>query len=148
MHRRFIDPLTDFGFKRLFGSEPNLDLLLDFLNAILPPANRIRSLTLRRTEYAGKHAEDRKAFIDVYCVGENGERFIVEVQRLWQNNFVDRCMYYSTFSIQEQAKRGSWDFELTPVYVVGILDFMFPDRVAEGEYFHIVEMKDQLGRVF
>ena len=31
---KYIDPLTDFGFKRLFGNEPNKDLLIDLLNSI------------------------------------------------------------------------------------------------------------------
>jgi len=27
---KYIDPFTDFGFKKLFGEECNKDLLLDF----------------------------------------------------------------------------------------------------------------------
>jgi|GEM_PF-2975693 hypothetical protein len=31
MRERCINPFTDFGFKRLFGEEPNKNLLLDFI---------------------------------------------------------------------------------------------------------------------
>ena len=30
----FMNPYTDFGFKKLFGTEPNKDLLISFLNAL------------------------------------------------------------------------------------------------------------------
>ncbi|MDR3108249.1 MAG: Rpn family recombination-promoting nuclease/putative transposase [Planctomycetaceae bacterium] len=30
---RYINPYTDFGFKKLFGEEANKDLLIDFLNS-------------------------------------------------------------------------------------------------------------------
>jgi hypothetical protein len=49
---------------------------------------------------------DRKAILDLYCIGENGERFIVEMQKAKQNFFKDRALYYSSFPIQEQAKKG------------------------------------------
>ena len=32
---RYINLLTDFGFKRLFGTEPNKEILIDFLNVIV-----------------------------------------------------------------------------------------------------------------
>ncbi|VAW82144.1 conserved hypothetical protein, partial [hydrothermal vent metagenome] len=32
---KYINPFTDYGFKKIFGEEPNKDLLLDFLNELL-----------------------------------------------------------------------------------------------------------------
>ena len=34
IRERYIDPYTDFGFKKLFGTELNKDLLISFLNAL------------------------------------------------------------------------------------------------------------------
>ena len=34
---KYINPFTDFGFKKLFGTEPNKDLLIDFLNEVILP---------------------------------------------------------------------------------------------------------------
>jgi hypothetical protein len=56
---RYINLLTDFGFKRLFGTEPNKNLLIDFLNVILPAQHRVKDLTYRSTENLGNTASDR-----------------------------------------------------------------------------------------
>jgi len=84
----------------------------------------------------------------LYCIGENGEKFIVEMQKAKQNYFKDRSVYYSSFPIQQQGKRSLWDYQLTPVYSIGILDFTFDDHKNEEELLHIVELKNQRGEVF
>ena len=138
---KYINPLTDFGFKKLFGSEPNKDLLIDFLNQILPLPH-IEDLTYSKNEHLSSNELDRKAVFDLYCVGKNGERFIVEMQKAKQNWFKDRSVYYASFPIQEQAKKGQWNYELQPVYSVGILDFIFTDSIKE-ELLHTISLKDQ-----
>ncbi|MEQ8706321.1 MAG: Rpn family recombination-promoting nuclease/putative transposase [Phaeodactylibacter sp.] len=145
---KYINPLTDFGFKKLFGTEPNKILLIDFLNQILPQRHRIKDLSYSRNEQMGLNELDRKAVFDLYCIGESGERFIVEIQKAKQNYFKDRSIYYSSFPIQEQAKKGEWSYRLEPVYTVGILDFIFDDHKLEDELLHIVELKNQNCEVF
>lgn len=145
---KYINPFTDFGFKKLFGSEPNKDLLIDFLNEVLPGKHKIKDLSYTRNEQLGNTEADRKAIFDLYCVGENGERFIVEMQKAKQNFFKDRSVYYSSFPIQEQAKKGDWNYQLSAVYMVGILDFVFSEDLEEQEVRHEVQLKDQNCRVF
>lgn len=145
---KYINPLTDFGFKKLFGSEPNKELLIDFLNQILPERHQIKNLNYSRNEHLGHSDTDRKAIFDLYCTGQSGERFIVEVQKAKQNYFKDRSIYYSSFPIQEQAQKGDWDYSLQPVYTVGILDFIFDDHKGDEELLHLIELKDQRCEVF
>jgi predicted transposase/invertase (TIGR01784 family) len=145
---RYVNPLTDFGFKKLFGTEPNKILLIDFLNQVLPARHQIKELTYLKNEHLGLEDLDRKAIFDLYCTGESGERFIVEIQKAKQNYFKDRSIYYSSFPIQEQAKKGEWDYRLDPVYTVGILDFIFEDHRADNELLHFVELKNQRCEVF
>ena len=145
---KYINLLTDFGFKRVFGSEPNKALLIDFLNTLLPPHHHIQELTFKNTENLASTPLDRKAIFDIYCEGENGERFIVEVQKAKQTYFKDRSIYYSTFPIQEQAETGDWNYQLTPVYTVAVLDFIFEDHKNQDKCLHIVELKDQDCEVF
>ncbi len=125
---KFVNPFTDFGFKKLFGSEPNKDLLIDFLNELLKTKEKIKDLTYKKTEHLGSADTDRKAIFDLYCENEHGERFIVELQKVKQQFFKDRSLYYATFPIQEQAQKGDWNYELKTVYCVGILDFVFDDQ--------------------
>ncbi|MBD0402842.1 Rpn family recombination-promoting nuclease/putative transposase [Flammeovirga sp. EKP202] len=99
---RYINPFTDFGFKKIFGEEANKDILIDFLNSVLPAEDQIYDLTYKSTEHLPKNDTDRKAIYDLYCENEKGEKFIVELQRAEQTHFKDRTIYYSSFPIQEQ----------------------------------------------
>jgi len=141
MKERYINPLTDFGFKKLFGTEPNKVLLIDFLNQILPD-RRIKDLTYSSGEKQGLTQLDRKAIFDLYCIGNKGEKFIVEMQKAKQNYFKDRSVFYASFPIQEQGKKNKWDYKLDPIYSIGILDFIFDDHKNEQELLHVVELKN------
>ncbi|NEN98054.1 MAG: PD-(D/E)XK nuclease family transposase [Moorea sp. SIO3I7] len=148
MPDKYIDLLTDFGFKRVFGTEPNKALLIDFLNTLLPPHHQIQDVTIKNPEFLGNTLVDRRAIFDIYCQSTTGERFIVEMQKAKQNLFKDRSVYYSTFPIQEQAQQGDWNYQLTAVYTVGILDFIFNDHKQDSELLHVVELKNQRCEVF
>lgn len=140
---RYINPYTDFGFKKLFGTEMNKDLLISFLNALFNGHEVVRDVTYLNSEHFGENYLDRKAIFDVYCENEQGEKFIVEMQKAEQNYFKDRSVYYATFPIREQAKRGEWDFQLKAVYTVGILNFVFPDDEYSPDcYHHEVKLMD------
>ena len=76
---RFINPYTDFGFKRLFGEEANKDLLIDFLNSFLPERHRVKTLTFRNQEQLGIISTDRKAVYDIFCMAENRHRLRLSV---------------------------------------------------------------------
>ena len=151
MKAKYINPFTDFGFKKIFGEEASKPLLIDFLNALLPQASKIVDLTFKNTEQLPQTEADRKAIYDIYCESENGEKFIVELQKNKQNYFKDRTIYYSTFPIQEQADRGTWAYELKAVYCIGILDFTFDDHKGEPEkreVVHTIKLKNQNNQIF
>ncbi|MEZ5479397.1 MAG: Rpn family recombination-promoting nuclease/putative transposase [Thiolinea sp.] len=146
MQATYISPLTDFGFKKLFGEEPNKDLLISFLNTLLPDIHQIQDLQYTKNEYQGISPLDRRAIFDLNCVSTRGERFIIELQKVKQAYFKDRSLYYSTFAIQEQAQRGDWDYRLSTVYTIGILDFVMDEQ--ETEVLYHAQLKDQHNRVF
>ncbi len=145
---KYINLLTDFGFKRVFGTEPQKHLLIDFLNTLLPTEHQIEDVSFRNSENVGNTLTDRKAIFDIYCQGSDGDRFIVELQKAKQNFFKDRSLYYATFPIQEQALKGEWNYKLAPVYAMGILDFVFDDHKDSETFVHEVELKDQHCAVF
>ena len=141
---KYINPFTDYGFKKLFGEELNKDLLLDFLNELLSAEQgRITDLTYLKTEYVGYTLSDRKAVFDLYCENERGEKFIVELQKTKQKFFKERSLYYSTLPIREQAVKNEWDFSLKAVYVIAILDFVFDEDKSETQkYRYDVKLTD------
>lgn len=144
LKERYINFFTDFGFKRLFGSEPTKGCLIDFLNSLLEGLEApIKELQFRSGEHLGACELDRRAIFDLYCVSESGERFIVELQKAKQKFFKDRSLFYSTFPIQEQAVKGQWDFRLKAVYTIGILDFEFDDDISHPDkYLYTVKLSD------
>jgi len=141
---KYIDPFTDFGFKKLFGEECNKDLLLDFLNELLyEDQGRIVSLSYLKSERLGITQSSRKAVFDLYCENEKGEKFIVELQKSYQEFFKDRTLYYSTFPIIEQATKNEWNFELKAIYVIAILDFVFEENKEDtNKYRYDVKLTD------
>lgn len=141
---RYVNPYTDFGFKKLFGTELNKDLLISLLNALFDhsaqqspgePRQVVKDLQYLPTEKMASFGQ-RRAVFDVYCEGENGEKFIVEMQQASQDFFKDRSVFYSAFPIIEQGRTGDWDFHLNNVYTVGILNFIFPGDEYDKDCFH------------
>ena len=142
---RYINPYTDFGFKKLFGTEMNKDLLISFLNALFNNDEKeIEDVQYLNSEHLDDGYGDRRAVFDVYCKTKDGGRFIVEMQKAEQTYFKDRSLYYSTFAIREQAPKGKdWDYHLEDVYTVGVLNFKFPgDEYPADSYRHEIKLKD------
>ena len=144
----YINPFTDFGFKRLFGTEENKDLLIDFLNQLLPPHHQIIDLTFRNIEQMPLTEQERKAFFDIYCTIQGGSHIVIEMQKAKMEYFKDRTLLYSTYPIQTQApKSKDWNFKLESVYFIGILDFPYePDEGAK--FIRNVFLKDQDNEIF
>ena len=131
---RYISLLTDFGFKRIFGTKPNKDLLINFLNSLFDGAEVIKDVKYLNSEHMGDGFTERKAIFDVYCENERGEKFIVEMQNAFQKYSRDRSLFYATFPIREQAPKGTvWDFRLDRVYTVAIVNFDLNDEAFDPQ---------------
>jgi len=141
---KYINLFTDYGFKRVFGTEINKDILIDFLNELLRnEAGEIKDITFLTSEQMGYTEMDRKAVFDLYCENEKGEKFIVELQKARQNFFKERSVFYSTFPIQSQAEKGVWNYKLNAVYTIGILDFEFEeDKNDRDKMIYYIKLSD------
>lgn len=141
---RYISLLTDFGFKRIFGTAPNKELLVNFLNSIFDGEEVIKDVKYLNSENVGDVYTERKAIFDVYCENEKGEKFIVEMQNAYQTYFKDRSLFYSTFPIREQAPKGSdWNFCLKKVYVVALLNYRMSDEAFDSsDTIHTIALMD------
>jgi predicted transposase/invertase (TIGR01784 family) len=168
---RYINPFTDYGFKKIFGEEESKPLLISFINAFLELENKAKivDLEFKNLEKLGLSKRDRKTIFDIYCIDEDGKHILVELQRANQTYFKDRMVYYSSILIQEQGLRGSyydgkalnrdgelrkvgWNYRLDAVYCIGILNFEFKDSKPKSkkseEYLHYINLKDQNNEIF
>ena len=136
--------LTDFGFKRIFGTDPNKELLVNFLNSLFDGEEVIKDVKYLNSENVGDVYTERKAIFDVYCENEKGEKFIVEMQNAYQTYFKERSLFYSTFPIREQAPKGSdWNFCLKKVYVVVLLNYRMSDEAFDSsDTIHTIALMD------
>ena len=144
MQERCISFFTDYGFKRLFGSEPTKICLIDFLNSLLDgKESPIVDLQYRNPENLDPNELDRKGILDFYCFTADGTRFVVELQKAKQKFFKNRALFCNNFPLQEQALKGEWDFKLGKVYTVAILDFDFKEDADHPEkYFYEIKHKE------
>jgi len=92
---RYLNPLTDFGFHKIFGTESNKDLLIDFLNQVIKEEGLITDIEYLRPEQFGDFETDRKAIFDIFCITEKGDYFIVEMQKAKRAFFKERSIYGS-----------------------------------------------------
>ena len=149
MSARYFSPYTDFGFKKLFGEEANKDLLIDFLNSLLPDEHFVKTLEFRNTEQLGFLEADRRAVFDIFCQAKSGERFVVEMQKARQRYFKDRALFYISQTIVEQAAKGQeWNFRLAAVYLIAVLDFEYDAGEERRKLMRDVTLKDQDGDRF
>ena len=127
---KYINPLTDFGFKHLFGAK---DLLIDFLNSILDIDGGIKDLTYANTEKTPRSPKERKSFFDLHCITRKGERIIIEIQHQREKNFIDRVLTYIADAIKEQTKRGKKtdETDLAPLYSINIVDFRIAKKKTD-----------------
>jgi len=111
-------------FQKIFGDTEDTELLRSLINDILGLEGRdkVKTIIFKNGELLPDSLEDRKSIFDLYCSDEKGSEFIVVLQKVHQEHFQSRALYYTTFPIQEQAIRGGWNFSLTPIYFIGLLN--------------------------
>ena len=159
---KYIDLMVDWSFKKIFGTEVNKDILIEFLKVIFPQY-AISDITYVPTEQLGIMEDDRKAIFDVLCRTVDGKTFLVEMQRGYQKHFFERALFYTSFPIMKQGKkalaeeaRGNrpWDFSLDGVFFLGILNFKYEDDEMTEHRYRLLEatskklMTDKLEFVF
>ena len=116
--------------KFYFGREENKMLLIEFLNSLFEGEKLITDLKYNTVEIDGDNKDDRRVIFDLHCIGVDGEVFIIEMQQLLQEFFMDRAVYYTSRLISKQLKRGeqSNNYCLPKVYFIGILEFALPQK--------------------
>ena len=143
---RYINALTDFGFKKIFGDK---EILTAFLTDLLKPQSPIKEITFLDKERSGLSEYERSVIYDILCTAEDGSEFIVEMQNRNQQYFGDRIVYYLSRSFSSQEERGnpSWNFKLRPVYGIFFLNFHLRDFKPQNV--RTVQLKvEETGEVF
>ncbi|MBO5804628.1 MAG: Rpn family recombination-promoting nuclease/putative transposase, partial [Bacteroidales bacterium] len=119
--QRYVDIMSNSGFKAVFGDQENKPVLIDFLNAVLPRGRKVKDLTYTTTEIEGITSQNKSIKLDLRCEDEDGTSFIIEMQKYDQENFFKRCVSYSSKVYDIKNTKGDRDYDIPPVYLIGIL---------------------------
>jgi predicted transposase/invertase (TIGR01784 family) len=149
---KYIDPLVDFAFKKIFSSEPNKDLLIAFLNEVFRGRKHIVDLVYNKNEYHGDLKDEGAAIFDLLCTGDRGEQFLIEIQRAKQGYFKERALFYTSRLISDQApkgKRNAWGYNIAEVYFIALLEDFTLDDTPQDKYLHDICLCDRdTGEIF
>lgn len=126
---KFINPKTDFAFKKIFGSEQSKDILISFLNAMLYDGKEtIADLTIINPYQAPRLRGLKDTYLDVKAELADRKQVIIEMQVLNAEGFEKRILYNAAKAYSIQLETGENYTLLNPVIALTITDFkMFPD---------------------
>ena len=128
--QRYVDILSNGGFKAFFGDENNKEVVMELLNTMLPKHRQIKDIDYQPTEHQGPVIGQSKEFkYDFMCSDESGAKFIVETQRYREKSWFKRCVSYASRAYDRQNKSG-FDYDVPPVYLIGLMgvDIDHPDK--------------------
>ena len=142
---RYLNPLTDYGFKKVFGEK---DIMIAFLTDLLNPASPIEDVIFLDKEMEADGEDMRSVIYDLRCQTQDGGEFIVEMQNKGQNHFSNRILYYLSHAISEQGEKGtSWNFDLRPVYGVFFMNFHM--KGLKPQAIRTIQLRvDETGEIF
>ena len=139
----FADLLLDRTFKKAFNPDSqNKVCLIALLNAVLEGeiASPIVDVQSRNKEYSDGSNENRTTVFDLHCIDSERRRFIIEVQILFQENIVNRAIYYASQTIIAQGERGQkYNYELSPVVTVVFMEF---NVFADDRYIRRAKLRE------
>ena len=146
-----INLLTDFGFKRFFGTEPYKKNLIHFLNAFLPPyIGTVTDVTFRPTEQLGMTDKNKRIVFDVFCSSQNEskENIVVEMQKASQEFVKNRVIAYSSRIISNSLVKGDRKYNYPTVISIILANFKIPELKGSSDFVQHVMLKDDKNRIF
>ena len=137
----FMNLMTDFAFKRLFGSVERKHILVQFLNILFEKEGlHVYDVTYHDKEVLPQNAYGKIIKYDVYCTSpKEKEHFIVEMQRVYHPGFENRSVLYAIRAAGSQLKKGQ-KYEMNPVYTIFLINFNMPNLKPKD--FHDVRLMD------
>ena len=140
----YIDPMVDFGFKKIFKESGHKQLIIRPLNAIF--GLDIADIDIRESEQLGLTDQERKATFDMHCETRDGLSFIIEVQLADQPYFMERAIFYTSRTISHKAQSGEWNYDLKPIFFLGLLNFdirhLEPEKADPLRFIHKFSLRE------
>ena len=118
--QRYVDLLSNSGFKAVFGDRNNKDVVMSVINMLLSDGKRVEEIEYAPTEHQGQQETNKEFRYDFMCRGVDGSFFIVEVQSNPEKFWFKRCVSYASRVYDRQNRRGE-EYDVPPVYLIGLM---------------------------
>ena len=91
----YVDLLSDPGFKTVFCSPDNSDLLIALINVMLHNDRHVEKIINIRNEVASPSIDGGRVIMDLTCIDEQGRIFDIEVQKVSNDSLFKRFVNYA-----------------------------------------------------
>ena len=91
----YVDLLSDPGFKTVFCSPDNSDLLIALINVMLHNDRHVEKIINIRNEVASPSIDGGRVVMDLTCIDEQGRVFDIEVQKVSNDSLFKRFVNYA-----------------------------------------------------
>ena len=118
-----LSPKVDFVFKRIFGNENNPKILISFLNAVIKPKDRIKTVQVMNNEIDKESIDDKFSRLDIKAKTDKDELINIEIQIRDEHNMVKRSLYYWSKMFESQLIEGQKYDKLAKTICINILNF-------------------------
>ena len=139
-----IIPTVDCVFKAILGSVENKNLLINFLNAVLVPEDRIVDVKILNPYNEKEFIGDKLTVIDIKATDDKDRTFQVEVQTSNHPGLVNRMLHNWSSVYKRQLKEGNKFDQLQPVISIWVLIEDLFKKTAEHLSFGIYDLKHRI----
>lgn len=131
---RYLDPRADLTFKRIFGEHE--DLVISLLNALLPldDDHLVKSVEYIPVELVPDNPLKKNSIVDVRCFDQEGRQFLVEMQMIWSQEFMQRVLFNASKAYVRQLDKKQDYKLLQPVYSLNLVNDIFMHDIPD--YYH------------
>ncbi|MDM0784221.1 Rpn family recombination-promoting nuclease/putative transposase [Clostridium perfringens] len=139
VYRKLLNPQIDFVFKKIFGTEKNKPILINFLNAVIKPTTPIKDVEIKNNDIDKDFIEDKFSRLDVKATTSNKEHINIEIQVKNEYNMIQRTLYYWSKMYSEQIQNRDNYSKLERTVCINILNFKY---LKNDKYHNAYRLKE------
>ncbi|XZI52990.1 Rpn family recombination-promoting nuclease/putative transposase (plasmid) [Clostridium perfringens] len=139
VYRTLLNPQIDFVFKKIFGTEKNKPILINFLNAVIKPPTPIKDVEIKNNDIDKDFIEDKFSRLDVKATTSNKEHINIEIQVKNEYNMIQRTLYYWSKMYSEQIQNRDNYSKLERTVCINILNFKY---LKNDKYHNAYRLKE------
>ncbi|WP_283697428.1 Rpn family recombination-promoting nuclease/putative transposase [Clostridium perfringens] len=139
VYRTLLNPQIDFVFKKIFGTEKNKPILINFLNAVIKSTTPIKDVEIKNNDIDKDFIEDKFSRLDVKATTSNKEHINIEIQVKNEYNMIQRTLYYWSKMYSEQIQNRDNYSKLERTVCINILNFKY---LKNDKYHNAYRLKE------